>query len=267
MNLFEAVILGLLQGLAEFLPISSSGHLVLFQKILHIDEPSMTFDILLHLGTLIPIFIVFRDDLLSIIKKPFQKLTYMLIIATLPTVIVALLFKDSIEAMFETGRFLSVSFIITGVLLLYADKIPSADRKDDNLSALDAIIIGIMQAVAITPGISRSGSTIAGGLFRRLDKVFAAKFAFLMSIPAVLGALVLEIKDVITDGVPLENIFSAPYFFGILTAAFSGYVAIKFMMELVNKSKLKYFSYYVIALGALILIDQFVFNLYFPPLF
>lgn len=264
MEIWEAVILGILQGIAEFLPISSSGHLVLLQKILGIDgEANITFDIILHLGTLIPVFIVYWNDIWAIIKKPFQKMTFMIILGTIPTVIFALLFKDGIEGFFESGKYLGYAFIFTGVVLLYADRTGKGRRSEKDMNIVDAAAVGCMQAVAIIPAISRSGSTISGALFRKLDRETAAKYSFLLSIPAILGAAVLEIKKFIDGEAVIDNVLSAPYIFGFLASAVFGYIAIKFMLRLINNCKLRYFSIYVFILGALIIFDQFVSHLLF----
>ncbi len=258
MNIFESIILGVIQGIAEFLPISSSGHLVLFQKILKIPEPSMFFNVILHLGTLIPILIVYFKDILYLIKKPFQKTTYLLIVATLPAVVVALFFSDTIEYLFETGKFLSVGFFITGLVLLYADK-PRQNTKKE-VSYLDATLIGIAQSCAIFPAVSRSGSTISAALFLKINKEEAAKFSFLLSIPAILGATVLEIKDLIT----MPEVTNTPefsiMFAGFVASIISGYLSINFLISIIKKAKLKYFSDYVFTVGSLVLIDQIFFG-------
>ncbi len=255
MNIFQAVVLGIIQGITEFLPVSSSGHLVLFQKLFRIQEPTMFFDVVLHIGTLIPVFIIFWDKIFALIKKPFQKYSYLIIAATLPAVIVALLFGDQIE----NGKFLAPAFIFTGIILLYADK--AANKKnDENISFGDSLAIGFMQAVAIIPGVSRSGSTISASLACGLNKNSAAKFSFILSIPAIIGAAVLQLKNVIAN----QNFsFSAPIIFGFIAAIFSGYLSIKFMLKLINESKLKFFSYYVFTLAFFIFIDQFFLKLFF----
>ena len=258
MTIVQGIILGIIQGLAEFLPISSSGHLVLFQKIFGIDKPNMTFDVLLHFATLIPVFIIFWKDIFNLIKNPFQRTTYLLVIGTLPAVVAALLLGDQIETLFLGGQFLAIGFFITAIVLTYADKIKGGSKKSNDITYLDALFIGMMQAVAIAPGISRSGSTIAGSLFRNLDRETAAKFSFLLSIPAILGAGVLEAKDIITGGTSLETLEFLPMFCGFIAAMLSGYLAIKVMLKIVKQSKLSYFAYYVAVLGILIAIDQFI---------
>ncbi|MBR1738525.1 MAG: undecaprenyl-diphosphate phosphatase [Firmicutes bacterium] len=253
MNIFQAVVLGILQGVAEFLPISSSGHLVLFGKILGIENQSMTFDIMLHIATLIPVCIVYREKLLALIRNPMQKMTYLLIVGTIPAVIAALLFDDIIESFFEGGKFLSPDFFFSGIILLLTDRINDNEKKD--MTYKDSLVIGIMQAIAIIPGISRSGSTIAGALYRKLDRTEAAQYSFLLSVIAVLGAAVLAVKDILSGEASAEadKILSLPYISGFIAAALSGYLAIQFMLKLINECKLRYFSIYVFALGILIL--------------
>lgn len=263
LNILQAVILGIVQGVAEFLPISSSGHLVLLQKVFGITEPSMTFDVILHVGTLIPVFFVFRKDLFALIKKPFQKMTYLLAIGTLPAVIVSLLFGDFIDNLFQTGALLSLGFLITGVLLLWADSIIEGDKQGRDITYTDAVFIGCMQAIAITPAISRSGSTIAGSLNCKLKRETAAKFSFLLSIPAILGAVVLELADLATGSVALGGLSPVAVIFGFTASMLSGYLSIRFMLKLIKECKLKYFSFYVFGLAAFIAFDQFLTKIFF----
>lgn len=262
MTLFDAIILGIIQGISEFLPVSSSGHLILFQNLLHIKEPTMTFDVLLHVGTLVPIFAVYWTEIVKLIKKPFQKLTYLLIIGTLPAVLVAILFKDQIDAMFTSVTWLlAVGFAITGLLLLYADEAKVGRKKTEEITYVDALIIGAMQGVAVAPAISRSGSTISASLFRKLDRQTAAMFSFLLSIPAIAGAVVLEIIKIIKASpadAAVATINPLYMIVGFFAAMISGYFAINFMLDLIRKAKLKYFAFYVFALAALILVDKFV---------
>lgn len=262
MNVLQAVILGIVQGITEFLPVSSSGHLVLFQKIFRIQEPTMLFDVVLHVGTLVAVFIVFWDKIFELIKKPFQKYSYLIIAGTVPAIIVAVFLSDVIERLFDSGQFLFLAFIATGFILLYADRVANGKKNDEDIKFVDAFWIGVMQAIAIIPGVSRSGSTICGALANGLEKQTAAKFSFILSIPAILGAAVLQIKNVMT-GTNTEFISFAPMFFGFVAAMLSGYLSIKFMLKLINESKLKMFSYYVFALAFFIAIDQFFLKIYF----
>ncbi len=258
LNVLEAVILGIIQGLAEFLPISSSGHLVLAQSLLKMEEPAMAFDVMLHLGTLVPVLIIYRKDVWKLIKNPFQKLTVMLIFGTLPAVVAALLFGDWFESLFNGGTLLWPGFFITGVLLLLADRMQGGRKQVKNMAPIDALIIGCVQAVAIIPGISRSGSTVTASLTRKLDRKAAAKYSFLLSIPAILGAAVLQVKDMLGGEDILGDITLLPVVMGTLAAMLTGYLAITFMIKLIEKSNLKVFSYYVFALGAILLAVQFI---------
>jgi len=259
MTIIQAIILGITQGLAEFLPISSSGHLVLLKDIFGIDEGALTFTILLHIATLIPVFVVFWKDIVALIKNPFSKFTYLLVAATVPAVIVALLLNDLIDGLFSGGIFLAIGFFLTGVFLMYADKageqVKEGGKTIDKMSYVDALVIGVMQAVAIAPGISRSGSTITGALSRKLDRTAAARFSFLLSIPAILGGAVLEIAGIVTGSVDIGHFELLPTAAGFLAAMVAGYFAIRFMLKLIKSCKLRYFSYYVFALSAALLID------------
>ena len=257
MTVIQGIILGIIQGLSEFLPISSSGHLLLTQNIFGIEGELMAFDIFLHLGTLIPVLVVFRDDIISLIKNPFQKMTFLLIIATLPAVAVTIFFGDFIDMLFAGGPYLAIGFIITGILLTISDKKKDGRKSEKNITYSDALIVGCVQAIAIMPGISRSGSTITGSIFRGFDKKTAASFSFLMSIPAILGATALQILKFFKGELNLDNFYVVPAIAGFFAAMISGYIAIRFMLELIRKKKLRYFSVYVYILAALILIDTF----------
>ena len=272
MNIFEAVILGIVQGLTEFLPVSSSGHLVLLQKIFKIENRSLFFDTMLHAGTLVSVFIVLWKDIWALIKKPFQKLMLFLIIATIPAVIAALAFNDSIEEIFRSARLLGWCFLITTALLVTAEMLSRRAVKNNNLKKagnmnwLDALIIGLMQAIAIPPGISRSGATISGALFRKLDRDFAARFSFLMSIPAILGALVLQTKDLLKAGAAQtgETVMGAgAVIAGTLAAAAVGFFAVKFMLKIIREKSLFGFAVYTGILGILVLLDQIITHIVF----
>jgi undecaprenyl-diphosphatase len=263
MNILTAIVLGVIQGLTEFLPVSSSGHLVLFQKIFGIEEPTLLFDIMLHVGTLAAVFAVLWKDIWAILRKLYQPLTAYLIIATIPTVIIALSLKDPIEKLFETGQFLGVCFLITSALLAAAELLSRRAggglKKPGEMNWLDALIIGIMQAIAIVPGVSRSGATLSGALSRRLDRDFAARFSFLLSIPAILGAAVLQLKDVVKGGETAagDGIGIAAIIAGTLSAAVVGFFAVRLMLKIVREKSLWGFAIYTGILGVLVLVDQF----------
>jgi undecaprenyl-diphosphatase len=277
MNIIYAAALGIIQGLTEFLPVSSSGHLVLFQKLFGISEPALLFDTMLHVGTLVAVVVVLWKDIWAILRKIYQPLTVYMIIATIPTVIAALAFRKQLEKAFETGHFLGFAFLITSVLLIGAELLAKrgAIRGDSAKNAatmtwLDALVIGIMQAVAIIPGVSRSGATLSGALSRRLDRDFAARFSFLLSIPAILGAVVFQLKDLVkgeaaaSGGVTaVDSIGTAAMIAGTLSAAVVGFFAVRFMLKIVREKSLWGFAIYTGVLGLLVLLDQLVLKLVF----
>lgn len=263
MTVWQAIILGVVQGIAEFLPISSSGHLLVLQRMFGIEQPGMTFDIILHLGTLCAVFAVFWKDIISLIKNPLQKMTGLLIIGTIPAIVAGFLFRDYIEAIFSQGFYLAAAFAFTGVLLLLADNITQVHKTEREMTALDAIVVGCMQAVALPPGISRSGATITGGLVSGLTRETAARFSFLLSIIVIIGAGTLEVFELAQSQTMVYAGDIVPYMVGFVTAAVSGYLAIRLLLHLITKCKLKYFSYYLFVLSAWILVDRFVFNLFF----
>jgi undecaprenyl-diphosphatase len=265
MGIIEAIILGLIQGLTEFLPVSSSGHIVLFNKLFGITEGTVTFSIAVHIATLIAVIIVLWKDVFEMIKKPTGKLALLVIVATIPMGIMGFIFKDLLKSFLETGATVGVGFLITGTVLWFAEYISKKEKKNKKLeetSFVDALVVGCAQVVAMLPAVSRSGSTTGGALFRGLDREFALKFSFLMSIPAILGPAAIEAIDVIKDGSGLEVEF-LPLIVGMLAAGISGYLAIKFMLKIFTKTSLKVFSYYVYTLGVLVLIDQFFTRIFF----
>ena len=254
MSLLEAIILGLIQGVSEFLPVSSSGHLMVFHHIFGItSEDNMTFIIVLNMGSLLPLLFVFRKDIWSLVKKPFQKVTALLAIATVPLVVVTLLFEGFIESMFHMVRFLPYGFAVTGVVLMLSDRIKKNDKDMESMSLLDATLVGCAQAFAVFPGISRSGMTITATMVRGVDRENAAKFSFLMSVPAALGAMLFRISRIAADPELIEGLNFLNLGAGFVTAAVTGYLAINIMLAIVKKAKLKYFAfYYVFALAVLV---------------
>ncbi|HAA42673.1 MAG TPA: undecaprenyl-diphosphate phosphatase [Ruminiclostridium sp.] len=265
MGIIEAIVLGIIQGLTEFLPISSSGHLVLFNKLFGITEGTVTFSIAVHIATLVAVVSVLWKDVLEMIKKPTGKLTLLVIVATIPMGIVGFIFKDLLKSFLETGVTVGFGFLITGTVLWLAEYMSKKENKNKRLeetSFLDALFVGCAQVIAMLPAVSRSGSTTGGALFRGLNREFALKFSFLMSIPAILGPAAIEAIDVIKDGSGLGVEFF-PLIAGMLAAGISGYLAIKFMLKIFTKASLKVFSYYVYTLGVLVLIDQFITKIFF----
>jgi undecaprenyl-diphosphatase len=278
MSIFEAIFLGAVQGLTEFLPVSSSGHLVLFQKILGISGPTLFFDTLVHGGTLIAVFVVLWRDIWSILRRIMQPLTAYLTLATLPAVAAALAFGDAIEAAFNSGGFLGFAFLATSGLLILADFFSKKTRfpkEKGEMDWRDALVIGILQALAIVPGISRSGSTLSGALSRGLNRDFAARFSFLLSIPVILGALILQTKDLLTgsgagsmdaaglSGAAGTGLEVLPLIAGTLSAALVGFFAIRIMLRIVRDRSLLGFAVYTGLLGILVLIDRFGTHLVF----
>ncbi len=260
MNIIEAALLGLLQGLGEFLPISSSGHLLLGRMLLGltIDESPAykMLDILLHVGTLIPVIIVFWKDWWAILKNPFKSKTLLLLfIASMPTLVFKVIFDDFIDGC-DTGWFLGVSFLLTAIFLMVSEYVSGKMKsKTDKPGFLHAIVMGCMQGVALLPGISRSGSTLAGGLLSGLDRKSAAKFSFMMSAPAIAGALLLEGKDAIENGW-ISDLAILPTIVGVIVSAVVGYLAIRFMLKLITKVSLNWFALYVAILGVIFLAAQ-----------
>jgi undecaprenyl-diphosphatase len=237
--------------------------LVLFQKIFGLSEGAMSFDVVLHVGTLIAVVVIYWETLWGLIKKPFQKLTYLLIIATLPTVAAALLFGDAVDALFESGRYLAYGFLFTGIILFITDKLKSEKKSIQDISYLDALAVGVAQCVALPPGVSRSGATITGACAVKIKRADAAQFSFLMSIPAILGSAVLTVIKIAKGDAPLDALPLIPTLFGFFAAALSGYLSITFMIKLIKEAKLRYFAYYALTLALLTLVDQNVTRFFF----
>ena len=264
MNIFLAALLGLVQGLCEFLPVSSSGHLVLLQNIFGLEEGALFFDTMLHVGTLVAVFAVYWRSIWDMLRHPFQKKVGMLLISTAITALLAILFDDFIKDAYQ-GAFLGLGFIVTSIVLYMSEWFYKARYKVshgiDDMQVKSALGIGLMQGVAILPGISRSGSTIAGARFFGLNKDAAAEFSFLLSIPAILGSLILQLPDVMDSG--LGGISWGPILVGMAVAAISGYFAIRWMLKLIKNKSLIGFSIYTGALGILVLFDQLVTHVFF----
>jgi undecaprenyl-diphosphatase len=258
MTTIQALWLGIVQGLTEFLPVSSSGHLVIFQHFFGIRETPLAFDVFVHWGTLVAVFIAFWDDIYKIIKRPFSKLTYLIIVGCIPAGLAGFLLQPIFEKAFQSLLVVGIGLLITGVVLMLSENMASHSLFEKSVRETtywDVLFIGIVQAVAIVPGISRSGSTIAGGLLAGLNRDFAARYSFLLSIPVILGAGVLQLKDLAETGFGNQAIL--PYIIGPAAATISGYLAIKLVMKLVRKGRLSVFSYYCWGVGALTLIWYF----------
>lgn len=261
MSMLTAAFLGLIQGLAEFLPISSSGHLNLFQALLGVNVGNqLLFDILLHVGTLVAVAIVFWKDWVQMIAHPIRNRTLLLLfIASLPALFAKIVFNDALEVIEGTNRFLGVFFLGTALLLVLTQWLSrrNAQRgvEKHQVGIPEAIAMGCMQAVGMLPGISRSGSTIFGGVAAKVDREAAAKFSFMMSAPAIVGSLLSEGKDALAEGITLGADLPA-ILVGMAVAGISGYLAIRFFLKLISKVTLNGFALYMAVLGILVIILQ-----------
>lgn len=290
MNFFEAILMGIIQGVAEFLPISSSGHLAIMKFILHMNtDTGLLFDVLLHLGTLVAVFVAFWSDIRELIVEGFKiigdflvnvarflknivsqkKLTYkkvistpyrrfvmLIIVSTIPTGALGLIFKDAIEIAGTTLLVPGLCLILTGLLLTIADRVKTGKKTESNASYKDAGLIGLAQGIATLPGLSRSGTTITACLLSGFDKTFAVKYSFIMSIPAIIGANILELKDLSMDLLNKSDLIN--YFAGTVIAGIIGYICIKTMLVVVRGKKFKYFAYYCFTIGVIAVVGHFI---------
>ena len=269
MSPLQAIILGIIQGLTEFLPISSSGHLVILPYFLKWDlnsTESYIFNILVQIGTLLAVIFYFRSDLLAIIKDFFKqifagqpfgthnaRLGWLLIIATIPAGIIGLLFEDAVEQAFSSPRFVGIALLITGILMVIAEIVNKKIGDIHDITLPVALLMGFMQSLAIFPGISRSGSTISGGMFSHVRRKEAGKFSFLMSIPIMLAAGALSTYKLFTEIREPEG-FLPVLVLGFLTAAIVGYIAIRWLLKFLSEHSLIYFSIYCFLLGGITII-------------
>jgi len=267
-SFLNAIILGLIQGIAEFLPISSSGHLSIAQNLLGLrveGSSDMFFDVLLHLGTLAAVFVAYWQEIREMIveffravgdiakgKKreqmpPARRLIAMIVVGTLPLFVI-LPVKDFVEGLSGNTYFIGGALLVTGCLLLFCDRVRKGKKNEGSATMKDALLVGIGQAIATCPGISRSGMTISAGCFCGFERKFSVRFAFLLSIPAVLGANILHIADVLDTGI--DPALLPVYFVGVAVAAVSGYLCIRLLKMIAEKGKFGAFSYYCWAMGA-----------------
>lgn len=290
MSLLESILLGIVQGITEFLPVSSSGHLAILQNIFHVEtNDSMLFDIMLHLGTLLAVFIVYRKDIWNMIKEFFfmlgdifsnirifflnkihktalkykkvvhnnyRKFVVLILVSTIPTGVIGVIGKDLISEASKTLLIPGICLLITGVLLLMADLAKDGGKKPRDVSYKNGLIIGVAQGIATLPGLSRSGTTIAACILCGVDRKFAVKYSFILSIPAILGAAVLEIKDVIAEPIVAGQV--GIYAVGAVFAGLVGYVCIKTMLLVVRNKKFRYFAYYCFAIGVVAITGHFL---------
>jgi undecaprenyl-diphosphatase len=254
MSKLEAFILGIIQGLTEFLPISSTGHLYLGRHLFGLDEAGLFLDTMLHVGTLLAVLVIYKHELWQIIRNPFGKLSMLLILGTIPAVIVGFLFKDMFDSISKSGITIGWEFLLTGLILWMADGIKNGRKKMETITYGDALFIGTFQAAAIFPAVSRSGLTIAAGLFRKLDRETAAYFSFLLSIPAIAGGIVLQFGEMLSGHA--EAISFTSLFIATLSSALFGYMAVVWMINFLKRKSLKIFAVYVWVLGISIIILQ-----------
>lgn len=263
METVDAIILGVIQGLTEFLPVSSSGHIELGKAVLGTDlgnkEENLLFTVLVHFATALSTIIVFRKDVMELLKGLFSfkwneetQFISKIVLSMIPAVIVGLLFEEQLEKLFE-GQIILVGFmlIITGLLLFLAGR---AKRTEKGVSWKDALIIGVSQAVAMLPGISRSGATISTSVLLGNDRAKAARFSFLMVVPLIFGKIAKDMLDVVKGDTVIDNVSMTPLIAGFLAAFIVGLLACTWMISLVRKAKLHYFSYYCFAVGVLAII-------------
>ncbi|HHW06534.1 MAG TPA: undecaprenyl-diphosphatase [Clostridia bacterium] len=256
MTIWEGIVLGIIQGLTEFFPVSSSGHLVIFTEILGVQEAGLVFDVLVHFGTLLAVMMVYRADIVSILKRPFQKLTWLLLAGAVPTGVIGLVFHDVFTEMFESVLVTGCMLLVTGTILWLVDRYASAAKPLEKMSYGQAVFVGLAQGLAILPGLSRSGTTIAAALVTGLDRQSAPRYSFLLSIPVILGATVLELKDIVVGDI--NSALLVPYLAGMVAAMAAGYCAITLFIRFVRLGKLHYFSYYCWLVGLLVVLWQLV---------
>ena len=275
MTYFSAIFLGLIQGIAEFLPISSSGHLAFFQEVVGIldGEENLFFDVLLHLGTLVAVFVAYWAEIKALVLEFFtmvgmrklpkgqkpdrlsRRMILFIILATLPLFLI-LPVKDYVEGLYTNAMFIGCAFLVTGLLLFLSDRLSHGNKDIKNATVVDVLLVGVGQALATVPGISRSGTTISAGLSRGFSREFAVKFSFLMSIPAVLGANILSLIDAIGEGIDWG--LMPMYLAGVAAAAVSGYLAIRLLKYISQRDSFGGFSYYCWGIGLVTLILSLV---------
>ncbi len=268
MTLISSILLGILQGVTEFLPVSSSGHLAIAEHLLNMTEASeipQFFDVLLHLGTLIAVFIAYREDILEMIQEfilgisdiahgstpvpvpPARRLIILIIAGTLPLFAV-LPIKDRVESLGDNMYFVAGALLVTGILLYASDRVGKGRKTEKSAPIISALLVGVGQAIATCPGISRSGTTITAGCFAGYDRRFAVRFSFLLSIPAILGANILSLKDAIEAGIIWAEV--PLYLAGVVTAAAVGYLCLWLLRYIAERGKFGFFAYYCWLAGA-----------------
>ena len=268
MNILQGIIIGIVQGLTEFLPVSSSAHLIFIQKLLGV-ESSLAFDTFLHLGSLLAVLIFFRADIYKMLnawlfsiedivkhrfkegfyEDPYKRLAWYVILATIPVGIVGIFFESQVDALFAGALYVPGFFLfVTGTILYLSQRIASGQIDMSHMGWAQSLFMGLGQACAIMPGLSRSGTTIAAGLVAGLDKEFAAKFSFILSIPAIFGAFLVQLKDI---GLSMSG-DGAAIILGFVAAFVSGYLAIKWLLDLIQNKSLDIFAFYCWIVGVIV---------------
>jgi undecaprenyl-diphosphatase len=290
MGLWSAVLLGIIQGAAEFLPISSSGHLAIFKNLFGLSDVSISFDILLHMGTLVAVCLVYWKDIVRlivdgigilvdffyniyawiqrkrgmdmprrrVITSAYRKFALLVVVSTIPTGIMGILLGDVVDVVSKTMLVPGIALLVTGVLLMICDLLPAGSKTPKQTGWGTGLFLGIAQGFAVLPGISRSGTTITAGVFCGLRRDFAVKYSFIMSIPAILGAMVLDGKELFTANLAAGEL--ACYFVGAVVAAVVGYICIKTLLVVVRKKNFRFFAYYCFIVGAIAIVAHFVMN-------
>lgn len=262
MSILEAAFLGLVQGLTEFLPVSSSGHLVLARQLLNVSNPEMlSFDVYVHFGTLVSVCIIFRQDISHIVSSFWNaartqawkaaydrnehfRLGAAIIVASIPAAIIGLMYHDQIAETFGDPKLVSVNLVITGLILFLTRFSMPVERR--RIGLISGFIIGLAQSVAVLPGISRSGSTISTALFLRLPPSLAARFSFLLSVPVIAGAALIETRTMVRQGMEMGFL---PFIVGMLAAALTGYFSIKLLLRIIERGRFSWFAFYCFLIG------------------
>lgn len=273
MNVVSAIFFGIIQGLTEFLPVSSSGHLAIMQNIFgmeNVEETSLTFTVLLHLGTLIAVFLVYRRDIFSLIPAFFtglgklfhgkrkladynerERMVFFVILATVPLVL-AVLMKDGVALLSAHTKVIGFILMLNALVLYISDRFSGGNGGINEMTPRSAVMVGLCQFCAVLPGLSRSGATITGGLLQGFSREFAVKFSFILSIPAILGANILEVPKIVSNPIPQGEMVA--YIAGVVAAALSGIAAMKLLQFISRKSNFRIFSYYCLAAGLIAVI-------------
>ena len=264
MDILTALVLGIVQGLTEFIPVSSTAHLVIFPQLLGWQDPGLAFDVILHLGTLTGVVVFFWRDYWHMLQEMFSwnklnspgdsmgRLGWLIVIGTIPAGIMGIIFKDKVETTLRSPQTIAISLIVFALILWWSDAKSRKIRKLRHMNLMDAIFIGCAQAIALIPGVSRSGITITAGLVRSLEREGAARFAFLLSTPVILGGGILGLKDLYMSGLYREAL--VPLSVGFVTSAVSGFMAIKYLLSYLSKRNVNVFVYYRIILGIILLL-------------